>query len=170
LAVAIALKPDVPKNKSGKVLNRVQHGLNLQLNSWSPGRVLALFKQLANYSKCGRPAILFYRLGGPRAVYGRGGERRRRPSELQFASPPVATRNGLARPAHRRARDNRKKVLCCQDDGMEHNENSRKQPTNCATDPKKHTSMVTYVTNIVLLAISRGDALSKALSCEKQPD
>ena len=40
LAVAIALKPDVAINKSGKVLNRVQHGLNLQLNSWSPGRVL----------------------------------------------------------------------------------------------------------------------------------
>jgi len=76
LAVAIAPKPDVPKNKSGKVLNRVQHGLNLQLNSWSPGRGLALFKQLASYSKCGRPAILFYRLGDPRAVYGRGGERR----------------------------------------------------------------------------------------------
>ena len=30
---------------------------------------------------------------------GGGGERRRRPSELQFASPPVATRNGLAPPA-----------------------------------------------------------------------
>jgi hypothetical protein len=135
LAVAIALKPDVPKNKSGKVLNRVQHGLNLQLNSWSPGRGLPLFKQRANYSKYGRPAILFYRLGGLRAVSGRGGERRRRTSEHQFASPPVATRNGLARPAQRRARDVRKKVLGCQNDGIEHNENFQKQPTKCATDP-----------------------------------
>jgi hypothetical protein len=30
---------------------------------------LALFKQLANYSKCGRPAILFYRLGGSRSAH-----------------------------------------------------------------------------------------------------
>src|SRR5271157_3676794 len=29
---------------------------------------------------------------------GGGGERRRRIAELQFAPPPVATRNGLARP------------------------------------------------------------------------
>ena len=105
------IQPHLPVNEPNKTLHPIQYGLNLELNSWSPCRVLALFKQLANYSKCGRPAILFYRLGGSRAVYGRGGERRRRPSELQFASPPVATRNGLARPAHRRARDVRKKSL-----------------------------------------------------------
>jgi hypothetical protein len=42
LAIPMALEADVAENESGKTLNRVQNGLNLQLNSWSPGRVLAL--------------------------------------------------------------------------------------------------------------------------------
>jgi hypothetical protein len=33
-----------------------------------------------------------------RRLFAWAGERRRRPSEPQFASPPVATRNGLAQP------------------------------------------------------------------------
>jgi hypothetical protein len=44
LAITIALEADVAENESGKTLNGVQNGLNLQLNSWSPGRVLALFR------------------------------------------------------------------------------------------------------------------------------
>jgi hypothetical protein len=106
----MALEPDVAENESGKTLNRVQNGLNLQLNSWSPCRVLALFKQLANYSNFGGSAISFTTLEAPAPSMGGGGERRRRPSELQFAPPPVATRNGLARPAHRRARNARKQL------------------------------------------------------------
>ena len=35
LAVPMALKPDVAINKSGKMLNGVQNGLNLQLHGWS---------------------------------------------------------------------------------------------------------------------------------------
>ncbi len=100
----MALEADVAENESGKTLNRVQNGLNLQLNSWSPCRVFALFSDSQTTPIAGI-SYLFCHPGGPRAVYGRGGERRRRPSERPFASPPVATRNRLARPPQRRARD-----------------------------------------------------------------
>src|SRR5208282_4955650 len=43
LAIPMAVEADVAENESGKTLNRVQNGLNLQLNSWSPVRGLALF-------------------------------------------------------------------------------------------------------------------------------
>jgi hypothetical protein len=43
LAVAVAVEPDILENKSRKALNRVQNGLNLQLNSWFPGRGLLCF-------------------------------------------------------------------------------------------------------------------------------
>jgi hypothetical protein len=36
---------DLPVNKTGKVLNPVQDGLNLKLNSWSPGSGFAVFEQ-----------------------------------------------------------------------------------------------------------------------------
>jgi hypothetical protein len=42
LAIPMALEADVVENESGKTLNRVQNGLNLQLNSWSPFRLFAL--------------------------------------------------------------------------------------------------------------------------------
>jgi hypothetical protein len=38
LAIAMAVEADVSENESGKTLNHVQNGLNLQLNSWSPVR------------------------------------------------------------------------------------------------------------------------------------
>jgi hypothetical protein len=44
LAITITMEADVAVNESGKTLNGVQNGLNLQLNSWSPGRALALFR------------------------------------------------------------------------------------------------------------------------------
>jgi len=134
LAFPLALEADVCENKSGEMLNRVQKRLNLQLNSWSPCRVFALFSDSQTTPIVGI-SYFFCHPGGPRAVYGRGGERRRRPSELQFASPPVATRNGLARPAHRRARDDRKESSPCQAQDMETHKNNGKSPTNCATDP-----------------------------------
>jgi hypothetical protein len=46
LAIAMAVEADVAENESGKTLNHVQNGLNLQLNSWSPVRGLALFRNL----------------------------------------------------------------------------------------------------------------------------
>jgi len=146
LAFPLALEADVCENKSGEMLNRVQKRLNLQLNSWSPCRVFALFSDSQTTPIVGI-SYFFCHPGGPRAVYGRGGERRRRPSELQFASPPVATRNGLARPAHRRARDDRKESSPCQAQDMETHKNNGKSPTNCATDPNlcsdRHFSICT---------------------------
>ncbi len=106
LAIPMALQADVVVNESGKTLNRVQNGLNLQLNSWSPFRVLALFLQLAPYSNFRGSAICFYRPGRRRAVSGRGRRAAAASAELQFAPPPVATRNGLARP-HPKARPRR---------------------------------------------------------------
>src|SRR5271155_2267631 len=41
-AVAVAAEPDILINESRKMLNGVQEGLNLQLNSWSPFRLFAL--------------------------------------------------------------------------------------------------------------------------------
>jgi len=41
-AIPVAAKPDVLVNKARKTLNDVQEGLNMQLNSWSPGRVFVL--------------------------------------------------------------------------------------------------------------------------------
>jgi len=98
LAIPMALEADVVKNESGKTLNRVQNGFNLQLNSWSPGRGLCAVSQLAPYSKRRGSAISFATPDVLAPSMGGGGERRRRIAELQFASPPVATRNGLARP------------------------------------------------------------------------
>jgi hypothetical protein len=40
LAIPMAVEADVVENEPGKMLNRVQNGLNVQLNSWSPGRGL----------------------------------------------------------------------------------------------------------------------------------
>ena len=59
-----------------------------------------------------RSSVLAPSLGG-------GGERRRRPFELQFASPPVATRNGLARPRPEARQGRPNRVLTCQDQYME---------------------------------------------------
>ena len=41
-AIPVAAQPDVAVNKSRKMLNSVQKGFNLQLNSWSPFRGWAL--------------------------------------------------------------------------------------------------------------------------------
>ena len=98
LAIPVAAEPDVLVNKARKMLNGVQEGLNLQLNSWSPGRMFALPFELANYSNSRGSAISFTTLDALAPSMGGGGERRRRIAELQFAAPPVATRNGLARP------------------------------------------------------------------------
>ncbi len=94
-----AAEPDVLVNKAGKRLKGVQQGLNLQLNSWSPGRGLAC--SFFN-SQATRPTDDQLFFCPPRArsrrLWAGAGERRRRASELSFAAPPVATRNGLAPP------------------------------------------------------------------------
>jgi hypothetical protein len=99
-----AAEPDVLVNKAGKRLKGVQQGLNLQLNSWSPGRGLAC--SFFN-SQATRPTDDQLFFCPPRArsrrLWAGAGERRRRASELLFAAPPVATRNGLAPPPPRGA-------------------------------------------------------------------
>ena len=131
LAVAIAVEPDVVVNESGKTLNRVQNGLNLQLNSWSSLSGVSAFNQLANYSILGGSATLAKKSRVRAPSLGGGGERRRRPSELQFASPPVATRNGLARPRPE-ARQERPKTT----------QTVKNKPLENGKDPKNYPQIV----------------------------
>jgi len=97
-AILMAAEADVAENESGKTLNRVQNGLNLELNSWSPVRVLALFCHSQNYSNERGSAICFASQEVLAPSMGGGGERRRRLPNSSSRPPPVATRNGLARP------------------------------------------------------------------------
>src|SRR5208283_4379263 len=53
LAITIALEADVAEDESGKTLNRVQNGLTLQLNSWSPVRGLVRFRNWHHTRTCG---------------------------------------------------------------------------------------------------------------------
>jgi len=46
--VPVTLEPDVLKNKSRKMLNGVQNGLNLQLHRWSLGWLVCVSIQLTN--------------------------------------------------------------------------------------------------------------------------
>jgi hypothetical protein len=133
LAITIALEADVMKNKSGKTLNRVQNGLNLPLNSWSPVRGLALFRNLHLTRNFGDQLFGFTTLDAVAPSMGRGGERRRRlpnSSSRRRRSPRVTDSPA---PAHRRAGDAGKESTPCQDKGMEQHGNSQKSPTNSAT-------------------------------------
>jgi hypothetical protein len=105
LAIPMAVEPDVTVNESGKTLNRVQNGLNLQLNSWSPGRVfvLRLNSQTTRFS--GDQLFGFTALDDLAPSLGGGGERRRRlpnSSSRRRRSPRVTDSPA---PAQRRARD-----------------------------------------------------------------
>jgi hypothetical protein len=105
LAVALAAQPDVLENKSGEMLNGVQNGLNLQLNSWSPGRVLAFLIHSQATRTVGDQLFDFTTLDAIAPSMGGGGERRRRlpnSSSRRRRSPRVTDSPA---PAHRRARD-----------------------------------------------------------------
>jgi hypothetical protein len=68
---------DIPVYKSGKMLNRVQNGLNLKLNSWSPFSIVLLC--FVTGSLIGFLAISYFILPpwtSPRRLWARGGERR----------------------------------------------------------------------------------------------
>jgi hypothetical protein len=78
LAITIALQADVAENESGKTLSRVQNGLNLQLNNWSPVRELALFRNLQLTRTSGDQLFGSTALDGLAPSMGGGGERRRR--------------------------------------------------------------------------------------------
>src|SRR5204862_7830683 len=104
-SVPLALEADVLKNKSGKMLNGVQNGLNLQLHRWplvsflKPGVIPARNPRSAFFAHAQADGLLTTPPKPTRAVsFAGAGERRQRAVELQFAVPPVATRNGLAPP------------------------------------------------------------------------
>jgi hypothetical protein len=108
LAIALAVEADVAENESGKTLNHVQNGLNLQLNSWSPVRGLALFRNLHLTRTAGDQLFGFTTLDNLAPSMGGGGERRRRlpnSSSRRRRSPRVTDSPA---PAHRRAGDVRK--------------------------------------------------------------
>ena len=107
LAIPLALQADVVVNESGKTLNRVQNGLNLQLNSWSPFRVLALFCHSQITRTSGDQLFAFTALDDLAPSLGGGGERRRRlpnSSSRRRRSPRVTDSPA---PAQRRAGDAR---------------------------------------------------------------
>ena len=66
------------ENESGKTLNRVQNGLKLQLNSWSPCRVFALPSNSQITRISGDQLFGFTALDDVAPSMGGGGERRRR--------------------------------------------------------------------------------------------
>jgi len=134
-----AAEPDVVVNKAGKRLKGVQQGLNLQLNSWSPGRGLAC--SFFN-SQATRPTDDQLFFCPPRArsrrLWAGAGERRRRASELLFAAPPVATRNGLAPPPPRGAPGTPEHRLHnLSKKGLQKPGISPKSPADYGTDPEK---------------------------------
>jgi hypothetical protein len=135
-----AAEPDVLVNKAGKRLKGVQQGLNLQLNSWSPGRGLAC--SFFN-SQATRPTDDQLFFCPPRArsrrLWAGAGERRRRASELLFAAPPVATRNGLAPPPPRGAPGTPEHRLHnLSKKGLQKPGISPKSPADYGTDPNNY--------------------------------
>jgi hypothetical protein len=102
LAIPMAVEADVVENEPGKMLNRVQNGLNVQLNSWSPGRGLALFCNLHLTRTSWDQLFAFTVLDNLAPSLGGGGERRRRlpnSSSRRRRSPRVTDSPA---PAHRR--------------------------------------------------------------------
>ena len=89
LAITIALQADVAENESGKTLSRVQNGLNLQLNNWSPVRELALFRNLQLTRTSGDQLFGSTALDGLAPSMGGGGR-------VRSAWRPEATRRNKA--------------------------------------------------------------------------
>jgi hypothetical protein len=110
LAIPMALEADVAENESGKTLNRVQNGLNFQLNSWSPFRVFALPSNSQITRISGDQLFRLTTLDVLAPSLGGGGERRRRlpNSSSRRRRSPRATDSPA--PAHRRARDVRNQL------------------------------------------------------------
>ena len=106
----MVLQADVVENESGKTLNRVQNGLNLELNSWSPGRVLVLLCKLHLTPNLGDQLFPF-RPGTPSrrlwAGAASGGDGLPNSSSRRRRSPRVT--DSLA-PAHRRAPDVQRRI------------------------------------------------------------
>jgi hypothetical protein len=141
LAIPMAVEADVTVNESGKTLNRVQNGLNLQLNSGSPVRGLVLFRNLHLTRICRDPLFAFTALDVVAPSLGGGGERRRRlpnSSSRRRRSPRVTDSPA---PAQRRIGDvGRAITKICQKKARKNPENPQQLPTKSATDPEKETA------------------------------
>jgi hypothetical protein len=110
LVIRIAFEPDVPVNKSGKGLNRVQNGLNFELNSWSPCRVLALFSNWQTTRISWDQLFVFPPARSSRRLWAgaaSGGDGLPNSCSRRRRSPRVTDSPA---PAHRRAGDARKNV------------------------------------------------------------
>jgi putative methionine-R-sulfoxide reductase with GAF domain len=117
LAIPMAAEADVLVNKAGKMLNRVQNGLNLQLNSWSPVRGLALRFATRKYSNFRGSAILLPPWTSSRRLWAgaaSGGDGLPNSSSRRRRSPRVTDSPA---PAQRRAGDVRKEGSPCQGKG-----------------------------------------------------
>jgi hypothetical protein len=125
LAIPMALEADVAENESGKTLNRVQNGLNLQLNSWSPFRVLALFCNSHLTRTSGDQLFRFTTLEVSRRLWAgaaSGGDGLPNSCSRRRRSPRVTDSPA---PAHRRAGDDRKQLKL-----------SRRSPSKTGNVPK----------------------------------
>jgi hypothetical protein len=106
----MAVEADVVENESGKTLNHVQNGLNLQLNSWSPVRGLALFCNWHLTRTSGDQLFGFTTLDILAPSMGGSGELRRRlPNSSSRRRRSLRVTDSPA-PAHRRALDVRKEI------------------------------------------------------------
>jgi len=126
LAVVIAAETDVRINKSRKMLNCVQEGLNLQLNSWSPGRVFTLPLNSQITRTAGDQLFLLPPWTPSRRLWAgaaSGGDGLPNSSSRRRRSPRVTDSPA---PAHRRARDVRKECSPRQDQGTRKNRNGPK--------------------------------------------
>jgi hypothetical protein len=132
LAISMAVEADVTENESGKTLNRVENGLNLQLNSWSPVRGLALCCNSHHTRISGDQLFSFPAPDDLAPSMGGGGERRRRlpnSSSRRRRSPRVTDSPA---PTHRRAGDARKSVK----KGLPKPRINLKPPTDYGADPE----------------------------------
>ncbi len=93
-------QPHLLVKQNREMVNPVQNGLNFQLHCWP---LVSSSSRSSNrcetkghcFSFC---AIRISQPTNPRGLFAGAGERRQWTFELQFALPPVATRNGLAPP------------------------------------------------------------------------
>jgi hypothetical protein len=122
-------------------LNRVQNGLNLQLNSWSPFRLFALPLNSQITRTVGDQLFLLPPWTTPRRLWAgaaSGGDGLPNSCSRRRRSPRVTDSPA---PAHRRARDVRKLRQAVkkrlQKPGI-----STKSPTDCDTDPERLVSRI----------------------------
>jgi hypothetical protein len=135
LAIPMALEADVVENESGKTLNRVQNGLNLQLNSWSPFRLFALPLNSQITRTFGDQLFLLPPWTTSRRLWAgaaSGGDGLPNSCSRRRRSPRVTDSPA---PAHRRAGNARTSITNLSKKGLQKTGISPKSPTDYGTDP-----------------------------------